>query len=281
MLTWEFTGPVFMAAVQAAWAEGTMGEILNSSMIALLPKGGDVLDADQWRPISLLTTFYKAVAKALALRIQPLARQWLEAEQRGFTQGRSIADNLLFLREAKWHAFHLVKARCLHAQWVVRALGPGSPPWHGLIMHRLQQCRGSATGPAHLCFVLSDSPRMVRGSNLWNSIWSSFEDIKAQLTWRGPATRDEVLAFPLCHFGSHWLPEFRAGFQRPAAAQQLWQAHLRCFGSCWSVEDGVWLGVADFRNRGLSPRLAAELAHALRHGLSRAAGGHVHRAPAG
>lgn len=99
--TWGFSGPLFLAAIRHSWEIGTMGALLNSSMIVLLYKGGDALDPDQWRPISLLTTFYKAIAKALALCVQLLMHMWLEKEQRGFTRGRSISDNLLFFREAK------------------------------------------------------------------------------------------------------------------------------------------------------------------------------------
>lgn len=102
--TWSCSGPLFMQAVQQVWHAGSLGELFN--LIALLPKGGDLTSTDQWWPISLLTTLYKAIAKALALRLQGSLDQWLGLEQRGFTAGRSIVDNLLLFREAKWWAYH-------------------------------------------------------------------------------------------------------------------------------------------------------------------------------
>lgn len=147
----------------------------------------------------------------------------------------------------------MVKAKCLHAQWVLRALAPGAPPWAGMLLYRLQRCRPSPTGPAHLCFVMSDCPRMARGSNLWNSIWASFEDIRAHLSWMGPKTREEVFSLPLCHFAAHWNSEFAAVFSRPGFVQSLWQARLRCYGDCWLSELDRWAGAAYFVECGLSP----------------------------
>lgn len=59
----------------------------------------------QWRPITLLTVFYKIISKSLALRLQPFMDEWLEKEQCGFVKGRSIADNLMMFKEAKAWAF--------------------------------------------------------------------------------------------------------------------------------------------------------------------------------
>lgn len=106
LATWACSGSLFMRALQQVWHSGSLGELFNASLIALLPKGGDLTSTDQLRPISLLSTLYKAIAKALALRLQQSLNSWLEPEQRGFTMGRSIADNLLLFREAKWWAYH-------------------------------------------------------------------------------------------------------------------------------------------------------------------------------
>lgn len=82
-----------------------MGSYHNKGLICLCPKVGDTRMVYQWRPISLLPTFYKIIAKALAMRLQPNMDQWVEVEQRGFSKGRSIADNIILFREAKWLAF--------------------------------------------------------------------------------------------------------------------------------------------------------------------------------
>lgn len=66
---------------------------------------GDLRIVEQWRPITLLTLLCKLIAKGLAIRIRPHMDGWVEPEQRGFVSGWTIADNLLLLREAKWHAY--------------------------------------------------------------------------------------------------------------------------------------------------------------------------------
>lgn len=55
-----------------------------------------------WRPISLLTTIYKIITKAMARRIGPFMDAWVSMEQRGFVTGRCILDNVHWLKEAKW-----------------------------------------------------------------------------------------------------------------------------------------------------------------------------------
>lgn len=156
-----------------------------------------------------------------------------------------------------------LKAKCMHAQWILRAIGPGSPPWLGLVMHRLQQCRPSPTGPRHLCFILSDSPRMIRGSSLWNHMWASFDDIREQLEWHAPSSRAEVLALPLAHHSWHWREGAVQLFKRPGCVAKLWQQRLRCFGDCWLQDAERWLSVSELQGRGLPTQLAAEVHQAL------------------
>lgn len=81
-----------------------MGEHLNESLITLLPKPKANEGIQFWCPISLLSTVYKIIAKALLHRIAPLLDQWIYKQQRGFIKGRCILDNILFVRELKWWA---------------------------------------------------------------------------------------------------------------------------------------------------------------------------------
>lgn len=101
---WEFIKPVLNTAVEQMWQEGSMGTKLNESLITLLPKPRANEGVQFWRPISLLSTIYKIIAKALARRIAPLLDQWISKQQRGFIKGRCILDNILFVRELKWWA---------------------------------------------------------------------------------------------------------------------------------------------------------------------------------
>lgn len=104
-LFWADLGPLVLTAAKDAWAAGTMSMYHNAGLICLCPKGGDLRLVSQWRPITLLPMFYKILAIVLALHLQDHMDEWLEVEQRGFCKGRSIADNLVLFREAKWLCF--------------------------------------------------------------------------------------------------------------------------------------------------------------------------------
>ncbi|CAM5092783.1 unnamed protein product [Eretmochelys imbricata] len=66
---WDILGP----DLATVWAESLQGGVLPLScrraVLALLPKKGDRHDLRNWRPISLLSTGYKIVAKAISLRL--------------------------------------------------------------------------------------------------------------------------------------------------------------------------------------------------------------------
>ena len=73
-----------------------MPESLVSGLICLLPKGGD----RQWRPITLLPTTYKILAKMISGYIHPLLPDLIHDTQTGFVQDRSILDNIFTFSEA-------------------------------------------------------------------------------------------------------------------------------------------------------------------------------------
>ena len=73
---------------------------LNTSKIALLPKSADRLRVQNFRPISLLNTLYKVVAKVYANRMKPLLHHWILPSQTGFVPNRCILDNVFLAFEA-------------------------------------------------------------------------------------------------------------------------------------------------------------------------------------
>jgi hypothetical protein len=50
----------------------TLGESQKTSVVSLIHKGGDRAELKNWRPISLLYTEYKIIAKILKNRLKPL-----------------------------------------------------------------------------------------------------------------------------------------------------------------------------------------------------------------
>ena len=77
-----------------------LADELNISKIALLPKSEDRIKIQNYRPISLLNTLYKIVAKVYANRMKPLLHNWILPSQTGFVPNRCILDNVFLAFEA-------------------------------------------------------------------------------------------------------------------------------------------------------------------------------------
>ncbi|CAM2113414.1 unnamed protein product [Caretta caretta] len=62
------------------------------AVLALLPKKEDLRDLRNWRPVLLLSTDYKVVAKGILLRLGSMPATW--STQTYNVLGRSILDNM-------------------------------------------------------------------------------------------------------------------------------------------------------------------------------------------
>ncbi|XP_057450751.1 uncharacterized protein LOC130742662 [Lotus japonicus] len=72
---------------------------LNSTFIALIPKGGQQEEISDYRPISLIGSVYKLLAKVLSVRLSLVLPGLLSQNQFAFTAGRQIADCSLIASE--------------------------------------------------------------------------------------------------------------------------------------------------------------------------------------
>lgn len=80
--------------------------LLNSANIVLIPmKEGVDYVTDYRRPISLIHSFAKIIAKALALRLAPYMKTIVPPTQSAFTKKRSIHDNFMAVRNTA-RSFH-------------------------------------------------------------------------------------------------------------------------------------------------------------------------------
>ena len=99
---WPQLGPHMVAAFNhlflSAAAEPALAATSRSGIITLIFKGDDKPhdDPDSYRPITLLNTDVKLVAKVLAMRMGPPLDSVLDATQTAFVPGRWIGDNVLF-----------------------------------------------------------------------------------------------------------------------------------------------------------------------------------------
>ncbi|CAM2112404.1 unnamed protein product [Caretta caretta] len=96
---WDILGPDLVTV----WAESLQSGVLPLScrraVLALLPKKGDLRDLRNWRPVSLLSTDYKIVAKAISLWLGSVMADVIHPDQTYTVPGRSIFDNLFLVQD--------------------------------------------------------------------------------------------------------------------------------------------------------------------------------------
>lgn len=96
---WNRLSPLYCAVFREALENGALPKSAQKSVLTLLPKKGDRLDINNWRPISLLTTDYKILAKALANRLRNVLGSIVHPDQGFCIPGRTIIDNLHLHRD--------------------------------------------------------------------------------------------------------------------------------------------------------------------------------------
>jgi hypothetical protein len=75
-------------------AENTGTDTLTAD-IKLIPKKGDLTQIKNWRPISLLSNFYKIISRAINARLKVVAPRILSRAQKGFVPGRYMHKTLI------------------------------------------------------------------------------------------------------------------------------------------------------------------------------------------
>lgn len=74
-------------------------ERLNSSYTALIPKKTDAKELKDYRPISLIGSFYKILSKTLANRLKNVLPSLVSPSQMAFLSDRNIIDAALIANE--------------------------------------------------------------------------------------------------------------------------------------------------------------------------------------
>jgi hypothetical protein len=86
--------PDLLQAFTTMFNEGATLTFINKGVITLIPKSGDHARLNNWRPITLLGSVYKILAKVLVGRLQAALQHIIRPNQTGFVEGRSILDNV-------------------------------------------------------------------------------------------------------------------------------------------------------------------------------------------
>ena len=74
-----------------------VSEVLNSTLISLIPKIPGPETLNNYRPISLCNTVYKIVSKVIVARLRPLLDQVISPFQTAFIPGRRGTDNAILV----------------------------------------------------------------------------------------------------------------------------------------------------------------------------------------
>lgn len=95
--TWPHMKKFYVSMVHKFWEEGVLAETVTEGMIRLIPKAVNKMELKDWRPLTMLTTDYKIIARILAGRLQLLLQKIILPQQTGFIKGRHMLDNVLTL----------------------------------------------------------------------------------------------------------------------------------------------------------------------------------------
>ena len=96
---WEVIGEDLLAVMNESLAVGELPLSCRRAVITLLPKKGNLQEIKNWRPVSLLCTDSKILSKALANRLRGVIDQVVHHDQTYCVPGRSIRDNVHFIRD--------------------------------------------------------------------------------------------------------------------------------------------------------------------------------------
>lgn len=80
--------------------QGKFVKSINVFFMVLIPKKGGAEDLKDFRPISLVGSLYKLLAKVLANRLKKVMGKLVSKSQSAFVKGRQILDASLIANEA-------------------------------------------------------------------------------------------------------------------------------------------------------------------------------------
>jgi exonuclease III len=96
---WYLLKIPFFKCCKACLSDGSLIETFATAQIKLIPKKGDTTKIKNWRPISLLSNFYKILSRAVNNRLKTVVNRVLSRAQKGFTKSRQIQEVILNLSE--------------------------------------------------------------------------------------------------------------------------------------------------------------------------------------
>ena len=95
---WNDISDMLLDSLNYSFENGRLSLSQRNGIITLLPKKDrDLLEIQNYRPISLLTVDYKIIAKTMANRLKECIGNLIHPDQTGFLKGRNIGNNIRLL----------------------------------------------------------------------------------------------------------------------------------------------------------------------------------------
>ncbi|KAJ8398698.1 hypothetical protein AAFF_G00418950 [Aldrovandia affinis] len=96
---WQFLGPDLLEVYRTLLKRGALVASMQKGVLVLLHKGGDRAELGNWRPLTLLNTDYKVLAKVAIARLRRVMGGLVSQDQTCGVPGRSCSWNLILLRD--------------------------------------------------------------------------------------------------------------------------------------------------------------------------------------
>lgn len=98
-VVFPWVGRELVGVYQECFRRGELVETMRTGLVTLLYKKGTKEELGNWRPITLLTTDYKVLAKVLTERLKKVIGAVVQSDQTCGVPGRSVSMNLALVRD--------------------------------------------------------------------------------------------------------------------------------------------------------------------------------------
>ncbi len=103
-LFWVYIKPLLIQSIEYAIETGELSIEQKGGIITLLPPKNKLRHLlKNWRPISLLNTDYKIIAKLIAKRIKTVLTLIINEDQTGYLKYRYIGENIRLLQDVNFY----------------------------------------------------------------------------------------------------------------------------------------------------------------------------------